>query len=115
MLIISEPTSLSGIQSDHAHFFQDLVKIVVDLKRNVMALDGEMHADLEQTLLENGSAQKDLWGANLYFNKTKDSFIEHTSLINIRPSQDNRSMEVEDPYIRKQMEHLIHQLIKYDV
>jgi hypothetical protein len=115
MFIIQEPIVLSAIQKDHSHFFDDLVKIVVDLEKGFIAVDGEMHADLEQELVSQGSDQKDLWGANLYFNKTKDSFIEYTSLINIRPSVGNMSMEVQDASVRQQMDDIIHKLIQYDV
>jgi len=79
--------------------FGDMVKGVVDTRRQLLALDAELHADLETMLLENGSAQSDLWGINLYPDET-DDFVEFDSLINIRPMQGNRSRGVEDPTIR---------------
>ncbi len=50
-----------------------------------MVVGGELHADEEQWLLENGS-QADLWGINLYPAETSDDWIEFDSMINIRPS-----------------------------
>ena len=47
-------------------YFGDMVKIVVDVRRRVAAVGGELHADAEQVLLEHGSAQADLWEANYY-------------------------------------------------
>ncbi len=79
--------------------FGDMVKGVVDVHRCLLALDAELHADLETLLLEDGSAQSDLWGINLYPDET-DDFVEFDSLINIRPMQGNRSRGVEDPTIR---------------
>ncbi|MBI5412476.1 hypothetical protein HZA43_04920 [Candidatus Peregrinibacteria bacterium] len=115
MLIIKEPILFSELQKNHIHFFQNLIKIVVDIKNKRIMADAEMHADLEQALIERGSCQEDLWGANLYLNKTKETFVEFTSLINIRPSQKNRSMEIQDPSLRGQMHDVIHHLIQYDV
>ena len=55
------------------------------MKKEVIALDAELHADLEAYLLERGSDQEDLWGINLYPKKERKDFIEYTVLINIRP------------------------------
>ncbi len=57
--------------------YGNLVKGVVDLERNVLVVDAEMHADEEQFLLEEGSRQQDLWGINLYPEKLGiDDFVE---------------------------------------
>ncbi|MGH7193360.1 MAG: DUF5674 family protein [Candidatus Saccharimonadales bacterium] len=88
--------------------YGNLVKAVVDLKRNVMVVDAEMHADEEQFLLEDGSQQNDLWGINLHPAKFgKDEFIEFDSMINIRPRQQNMSRDVEDKAIRRQITELV--------
>lgn len=92
--------------------FEELLKIVVDIKKNCLAADAEMHADLEQPLLNEGSAQQDLWGANIYPLRSKDDQIEFTSLINIRPAMGNRSMEVTDPEIREKIRKIIMDLLK---
>ena len=86
--------------------FGDMVKGVVDVSRGLLALDAELHADLEGYLLENGSAQKDLWGINLYPDEDED-FLEYDSLINIRPMQGNRSRGVDDPRIRQQIAEVV--------
>jgi hypothetical protein len=92
-------------------FFEDMVKYVVDLSRGVAAVGGEMHADAEEALLEDGSRQPDLWGANYYPGRGRDECIEYTSLINIRPAQDNRSMEIQDPAIRERVRDLTWALV----
>jgi len=92
-------------------FFEDMVKYVVDVERRVAAVGGELHADSEQVLLESGSRQNDLWGANYYPGHGEDECIEYTSLINIRPSKGNRSMVVEDAEIRDLVRDLTYHLI----
>jgi hypothetical protein len=110
MLVIKAPLSLVEIQENHNHFFEKMVKIVVDLEQELIALDAELHADLEQHLLETAeSKQENLWGANIYFSPPK--LLELTSLINIRPAQGNKSMSIEDPKIQKQVQELVEKLI----
>ncbi|HYN22624.1 MAG TPA: DUF5674 family protein [Thermoanaerobaculia bacterium] len=92
-------------------FFEEMVKYVVDIERRMAAVGGELHADAEQLLLEGGSRQADLWGANYYPGKGPEECIEYTSLINIRPSQGNRSMLIADPSIRERVREITFALI----
>jgi len=82
-------------------FFSDMVKVVVDVRRARAAVGGELHADAEQLLLEDGSEQADLWGANYYPGRGLEGCIEYTAMINIRPAQDNAGMEIRDPEVRR--------------
>jgi len=92
-------------------FYEDMVKYVVDIERRRAAVGGELHADAEQLLLQSGSRQADLWGANYYPGKGPEGCIEYTSLINIRPAQGNRSMLIADPSIRERVRGLTFALI----
>ena len=83
--------------------FGNLVKAVVDVEREIVAVDAELHSDLEALLLENGSKQKNLWGINLYPEMPGDEFLEFDSMINMRPSQGNRSRGVENEEMRKKI------------
>lgn len=94
-----------------ALFFEDMVKYVVDVERGIAAVGGELHADAEALLLDRGSAQRDLWGANYYPGVGEASCVEYTALINIRPAQGNRSMEVEDEAVRARIRELTFALI----
>jgi hypothetical protein len=94
-----------------ARFFTDMVKFVADVERNIIAVGGELHADAEAVLLDNGSRQQDLWGANYYPGRGSDACIEYTALINIRPSQGNPSMEIQDPATRQRVRDLTFRLI----
>jgi hypothetical protein len=91
--------------------FDDMVKYVVDVERRVIAIGGEMHADAEQALLEAGSRQGDLWGANYYPGRGPDGCIEYTSLINIRPAAGNRGMELQDTELRDRVRRVTFALI----
>ncbi len=111
MQIILEPTSLEQLWKDRLIDFEEIMKIVVDVEKNILAIDAEMHADLEKFLLESGSAQKDLWGANVYPMNNPDENLEYTSFINIRPSQGNRSMEVKNEVIRGKIKQIVNTLL----
>lgn len=91
--------------------FHDMVKYVVDVRRRLAAVGGELHADAERLLLENGSRQADLWGANYYPGRGAEDCIEYTALINIRPAEGNRSMEVADEALRQRIREITFELI----
>lgn len=90
--------------------FGDMVKAVVDVARNVMAVGGELHSDEEALLLDHGSQQQDLWGINLYPSESGD-WIEFDSMINVRPAQGNRSRGVEDPEIQGRIRRIVETLV----
>ena len=92
-------------------FDGEMVKGVVDIKKNLVAADAELHADLEQLLLENGSRQEDLWGINFWKGADED-FIEFDSMINIRPRQNNRSRYVEDEATRQKIIEVVHEWVQ---
>lgn len=92
--------------------FGDMVKGVADLRRSVLALDADMHADLEAGLLAGGSSQDDLWGINLYPGVPDEDWIEFDSMINIRPSRGNRSRGVENPALREAIMSLVNRVVK---
>lgn len=110
--ILRAAITLDALEVMAAATFGNLVKAVVDVERGVMAVDAEMHADEEATLLDDGSSQPALWGVNLYpASYGTDDFLEFDSVINIRPSQGNRSRTVEDPAIRTQVATVVDRLV----
>ncbi len=88
-------------------FYGDMIKGVVDIEREILAMGGEYHMDANNILIENNSKQQNIWGFNWYFNKNGDERIEYISLINIRPKQDNRVMEVQNVSLRDKMKRVI--------
>lgn len=109
--IIQKPITKKTLIEIAREGFVDLVKAVVDIEKGIMALGGELHADEEALLLEQGSLQENLWGINLYPEKSAEEFIEFDSVINIRPAHSNRSRGVENPQIRGQIKGIIKKLI----
>jgi hypothetical protein len=91
--------------------FEDMVKYVVDVERRRIGIGGEMHADAEAVLLEAGSEQSALWGANYYPGRGRDGCIEYTALINIRPAAGNRGMELVDPALRDAVRDITFRLV----
>ena len=92
--------------------FGNLVKGVVDIEKEVMAVNGELHADEQALLIENSSKQENLWGINIYLEKIDQDFIEFDSVINIRPSQQNRSRGVDNLEIREKIIEIVNKLIE---
>jgi Protein of unknown function (DUF5674) len=82
------------------------IKVAVDIERGI--LGGEKHAWCEGILLENGSRQRDIWGADWTPFK---QLMDYESIINIRPSQNNRSMIIQDPAIRERVKKITEELI----
>ena len=111
MRIIREQIFKDELTAVAKEQFGNLVKAVVDVGRGVIAIGGELHADEESLLLQDGSHQKDLWGINLYPGKTREEWIEFDSIINIRPSQGNLSRGVEDSETREKIARIIQQLV----
>lgn len=60
-------------------FFEDMIKCVVDIEKDLLAINAELHSDLEKYLLDNGSNNRDLYGINILLD---DFEIEFDSLIN---------------------------------
>lgn len=100
--------TVSELQEMASRMYGTLVKAVVDISKEILVVDAELHADQEQYLLKNGSSQSDLWGINLYpEDYGTDDFIEFDSMINIRPRQGNRSRDVEDDALRKEIIRIV--------
>ena len=91
--------------------FGDMVKAVVDVARGVMAIGGELHADEEAALIDDGSRQSDLWGINLYPGEQGAGWIEFDSMINVRPAQGNRTRDVEDERVRDAIRQIVATLV----
>jgi len=92
--------------------FGDLVKAVVDVDRELVAIDAELHSDLEALFLEDGSKQSSLWGINFYPDLEGDDFIEFDSMINLRPSQGNMTRGVDSEDIQVKIMDIVDKWVK---
>ena len=105
--ILREPANSAQI-IEMLQEYEKMIKIVVDIRLRILSGGGEMHSDCETVLLNNGSEQDDLWGANWY---PAEKRIEFESLINIRPRQGNRNILIQDETIRQQVESITRKLL----
>jgi hypothetical protein len=111
MIIIRQPATPEQIAQMSKASGKTLVKLAVDVERKILAGGGELHADCEAALLEDGSQQHNVWGADWYPLERKVGF---ESLINIRPRQQNFALEVQDPALRSQIEAVVRQLLEIE-
>jgi len=110
--IVTEAVTLERLRKLAESLFGEFVKAVVDIRRGVMAVGGELHADEEAALLDDGSAQADLWGINLYPDAFPTSeWIEFDSMINVRPRQSNQTRGVEDSGRRQEIRATVDRLV----
>jgi hypothetical protein len=84
------------------------IKLAVDIRRGILAGGGALHADCEAVLLEEGSQQDDIWGAD-WIPSTQQILYE--ALINIRPKQNNPSMKILDPFIRNRITEIVQSIL----
>ncbi len=110
--IIDISISIDDLKALAKERFGDMVKVVVDLEKKVIAVGGELHADEEALLLEQGSKQENLWGFNVYIDEPRESWLEYNSMINIRPSQNNPSRDIQSEDIKKQIQKIINEIVK---
>jgi len=110
--ILQDSITIDELRVTAQALFGDLVKAVVDIDRALIAIDAELHSDLEALLLENGSRQNSLWGINFYPDLEGDDFIEFDSMINLRPSQGNMTRGVDAPDLRTKIINIVHQWVK---
>ena len=108
--IIRQTIMRQALQQMALQQFGDMVKAVVDVEQGIMAIGGELHSDEEAALLDQGSQQKHLWEINLYPNQPHPAWIEYDSMINVRPSQGNRSRSVERVDIREAIIAIVRRL-----
>ena len=109
ILIIREQATLEQSEQMAETYVGLMIKLAVDVEKEIIAGGGELHADCEQALLEDGSQQENVWGADWYPEVRRVGF---ESLINIRPRQQNRSMEIKDPVLREKIETIVRHLLE---
>jgi len=107
-MLIKQKISREELKNLFENSFETVIKIVVDIEKNILSAGCDFHIDCAEELTEKeGSHQKNLWGANLY----NDGNIDFVSLINIKPLESNRSMEIQDPALKQKTEKIIKELL----
>jgi hypothetical protein len=109
MLLIIRKKADEEILRRVAEDLDGYIKVVIDIRRNILVAGGKLHVDGEQLMLEDGSLQVDLWGAGIDLETNE---VDFDSMINLRPGQGNPSREVLDKGIRQQIESIMHNLLR---
>ena len=110
--IIKKPISQKELLKIAKEGFGDLIKAVVDVEQEIMAMGGELHADEEVILTEQyNSKRENNWGINIYPEKSENDWIEFDSMVNLKPHFGNRSRDVENPEIKGKIRDIVKKLI----
>lgn len=112
MKIITDQITIEELKEMAKKMFGNLVKAVVDVEKEIMAVDGELHSDEQELLIENGSEYEDLWGIDIYPEMTDENWIEFDSLINLKPALNQRTRGVENPEIREKIIKIVNKLVE---
>jgi len=112
MKIVNEKIKLSELKEMAAAMFGNMVKAVVDISKEIMVVDAELHSDEEALLIKEGSKQDDIWGINIYPDLPNDERIEFDSMINLRPRLGNRTRGISDPEICSKIISIANRLIE---
>ena len=111
MKLIEKPISKKDVKEMAVKSFGSFVKAVVDIKKEIMAVDAPLHADEEAHLLSLGSQQENIWGINIYPDFHGPDFVEFDSMINLRPQQENISRGIDNPRIKQSVYAVVQKLI----
>lgn len=112
MKIITDKITIEELKEMAKKMFGNLVKAVVDTEKEIMVVDGELHSDEQELLIEKGSKYENLWGINIYLERTDENWIEFDSLINIKPAFGQRTRGVEDGKIKEKIIKIVNKLVK---
>jgi len=109
--IIEDKISKDKLRELAEKSYIDMVKVAVDVEKNIMAVGGEWHSEAQTLLVEDGSSGLNVWGANIFLDRSENEMIEYVALINIKPTV-NRFMEIQNTEIKDKIKAIITNLIK---
>ena len=112
MKIIKDQIKIQELKEMAKKMHDNLVKAMVDVEKEIMAVDAGLHADLMELLIEEeGSKSENIWGINIFSDKDGEDLIEFDSMMNIKPALGNRTRGVDDEEIRKKIIKIVNKLI----
>lgn len=113
MKIVKDKIEISELKEMTKRMYENLVKAAVDIEKEIMAVDAEMHVDLEQILIERENSEpKNLWGINIHPDFERDKFVEFDSMINLKPGLGNRTRGVDSAETREKIVKIVDKLVK---
>jgi hypothetical protein len=113
MKIVKDGILISELEEMTKRMYENLVKAAVDIEKEIIAVDAEMHVDLEQLLIEEENSEpKNIWGINIHPDSEGDKFVEFDSMINLKPGFGNRTRGVDNIEIREKIIKIVNKLVK---
>jgi len=112
MKILRNSATIDELKTIAQASFGDLIKAVVDVDRELVAIDAELHSDLEALFVADGSKQQSLWGINFYPDLEGNDFVEFDSMINLRPSQGNMTRGIDSADIQTKIINIVNKWVK---
>lgn len=64
-MVLKRRISIEELIKEFNHYYPDMVKFCIDRKRRVVAVDRDMHIEMEHELYDDGSDYSDIFGGNL--------------------------------------------------
>jgi len=112
MEIVKDKIEISELKEMAKKMHDNLVKAMVDVEKEIMAVDAGLHADLMEFLIEKENSEpKNIWGINIFPDKSGEDLIEFDSMMNIKPAFNNKTRGVDDENIRKIIIDIVNKLI----
>ncbi len=109
--IVKDTISVDELKKVAREFYRSMIKGAVDIEKEIAAFGGEYHIDAGNKLAELGSSAENIWGFNIRFDKPRDSWIEYTAMINIKPALANKSMVITDETVRARVKKILDEKI----
>ncbi len=95
-MVLNSKVELSEIWEKHNHFYEDMVKFCIDRKKRIVAIDADMHIDLENELYDFGSDSKDIYGGNIMKDPIEVVWESHPNIDRNRELGIGRGRELTD-------------------
>lgn len=111
MKVVIDKLTIGELKEMAKMLFGNFVKAVVDIEKGIMAVDAELHMDLAEKLITEGSKQENLWGINIYPDIEDENWIEFDSMVNLKPRLNNLTRSVENPETREKIIKMVNKLI----
>lgn len=113
--IIKEKISKEELKNVMEKGFGSMVKVSVDVEKEILAIGGDWHAESQDLLVKQEKSDgQSVWGINFYPRGAAEKRIEYTALINIKPSLSHRDMTIRDKLIRDKIKNIINKLLLED-
>ncbi|HEY4514437.1 MAG TPA: DUF5674 family protein [Candidatus Paceibacterota bacterium] len=109
--VVTDTIDSDDLREIAEEFYRSMIKGAIDIEKSIVAFGGEYHIDASNRLSEMGAQSKDIWGFNIRLDAPRDSWVEYTALINIKPEAGNRDMIISDAATREKIKKILDTMI----